>query len=104
LVTQGRTYEQVAQEVGYASRGTVHAIVKKALDEHIAEDVDDYRRLEVARLDQLQHALWDTAIAGDVPAVLAIVRIIAQRSKLLGLDGAAWSDDDDPCDTVVVRS
>jgi hypothetical protein len=96
VVTQGRTYQQIADEMGYAHRGSVHAIVKKALEEHIAESVDDLRRLEEARLDELQLALWDTALAGDVRAVGVIVRIIAQRSRLLGRHGV------DSGDTVVV--
>jgi hypothetical protein len=103
LVTQGSTYQEVADELGYASRGSVYAIVKKALKQHVAENIDDLRRFEVARLDKLQYALWGKAMAGDVPAALAIMRIIDHRMRLLGLDGASWSDDD-PCATVVVRS
>jgi transposase-like protein len=104
LVTQGRTYQQVAIELGYANRGSVYAIVKKALDEHTAESVDDLRRLEVARLDELQSALWDRALSGDAKAVGVIVRIISQRSRLLGLDALGSSDEADLGDTVVVRS
>jgi hypothetical protein len=104
LVTQGLTYQQVADELGYAHRGSVHPIVKKALAGHIAEGVCDLRRLEGARLDELQSALWDKALAGDVRAVGVIVRIIAQRSRLLGLDGLGSSDEADLGDTVVVRS
>ena len=37
LRTQGWTYEAIAQKLGYTSRATVFAIVRKALDAHEAE-------------------------------------------------------------------
>ena len=52
----------------------------------MAEAVDQHRALELARLDALQASLWDRAEAGDVKAVNAVLRIIDQRSRLLGLD------------------
>jgi hypothetical protein len=54
LVTQGSTYQEIADELGYASRGSVYAIVKKALKQHIAENIDDVRGFEVARLNKLR--------------------------------------------------
>ena len=42
--------------------------------------------MEMARLDALQLALWDDAMAGDVKAAGMVLRIIEQRSRLLGLD------------------
>lgn len=42
--------------------------------------------VEVDRLDALQHAVWDDAMDGDVRAVEAALKVIAQRSRLLGLD------------------
>ncbi len=37
------------------------------------------------RLDALQHALWDPAMVGNVPATQAVVRIIEVRARVLGL-------------------
>jgi hypothetical protein len=51
----------------------------------VAEGVDIMHRLEIARLDALQAAVWDNALAGDTAAVTGVLRIIEQRSKLLGL-------------------
>ena len=36
-------------------------------------------------LDGLQVALWDDAMKGDTRAVMAILRVIEQRVRLLGL-------------------
>jgi hypothetical protein len=47
--------------------------------------VDELRRLEIDRLDVLQAALWPQAMAGDTAAACVVLRIIEQRTRLLGL-------------------
>jgi len=89
LATQGHTYEEIAGEVGYANRGTAYRVVRKALDENVAAAVEEYREVEVARLNALQAALWDRAISGDVEAVEAVLKIVMARVKLLGLSSAS---------------
>jgi hypothetical protein len=86
LVSEGKTYDQVAEEVGYSNRGTAHRAVSQALSTRLAEDVDHLRQLESDRLDALQLALWPLMVAGDVVAANTIVKIIAARIRLLGLD------------------
>jgi len=91
LRTQGRTYNQIAAELGYANRGTVFHIVTDALDSRQVEAVDQLRSLESQRLDALQIAVWDRAMSGDVTAALAAIRIISARCRLLGLEGRLLS-------------
>lgn len=86
LKTAGLTYEQVADELGYTSRGTAYNVVAKALREQTTEAVGSLRDLENARLDALQLALWDAAMTGDVRAALAIVKIVKARVHLNGLE------------------
>ena len=88
LKTAGYTYAQVADELGYFSRGTAYNIVAKALREQTAEAVADLRDLENARLDALQLALWDAAMTGDIEAAVVIVKIVKARVHLNGLDYA----------------
>jgi len=57
LLAQGRTYQQVADELGYANRGTVHRIVQQALETHEADNVKFLRQLELDRLRALHAAL-----------------------------------------------
>ncbi len=85
LATQGHTYQHIADELGYANRGTVHRLVQQTLQAHQADSVDQLRALEVARLDALQESLWEPAMAGDLRAVGQVVQIIVARSRLLGL-------------------
>ena len=86
LKSAGFTYEQVANQLGYTSRGTAFNVVAKALREQTAEAVTNLRDLENARLDALQAALWDAAMTGDVKAVTTIVQILQARVRLNGLE------------------
>lgn len=88
LAAAGRTYEQIAGELGYANRGTVHRIVAQALRRETTEAVGELRRLEVDRLDALQQSLWESALRGDVNAAKAVLRIIETRCRLLGLSAS----------------
>ena len=80
----------IAQEVGYANRGTAWRVVNDALRGELVEGVQDYRRLELARLEALQASHWAAATSGDdLKAAELVLKISAQRSKLLGLDRVA---------------
>jgi orotate phosphoribosyltransferase-like protein len=88
LKTAGYTYAQVAEELGYSSRGTAYNVVGKALREQTSQAVADLRDLENARLDALQAALWDAAMTGDIEAAVVIVKIVKARVRLNGLEPA----------------
>lgn len=85
MAAGGATYQQIADELGYVNRGTVHRIVREALEAQQAENVGLLREVEVRRLDALQVSLWDAAMAGDIDAVHACLKIILARIKVLGL-------------------
>jgi hypothetical protein len=85
LATEGRTYQEIADELGYANLGTVHHIVDQALARDRRDAVEDHQQLEMARLDALQVALWDKALGGDVEAAREVRAIIMARVRLLGL-------------------
>lgn len=42
--------------------------------------------MELERLDELQFGLWQQAMIGDTKSVDTLLRLMAQRQKLLGLD------------------
>lgn len=85
-VADGATYEQAAEQAGYVTRSGAYKAFWKAVDAREANAVNQARTLELTRLDALQVGLWEQALAGDVKAVNAVLRIIEQRSRLLGLD------------------
>jgi hypothetical protein len=89
LATEGHSYQAIADKLGYAHRGTVYNIVHDALARDRKEAVENHQQLELARLDALQAALWDKAMAGDVEAAREVRAVIMARCRLLGLDQEA---------------
>lgn len=87
LVLDGHNYDQIAAELGYANRGTAWRTVQRALHDREVEAVDEYREMELARLDALQAGCWDAAMSGDRIAVETVLKVIEQRCRLLGLWG-----------------
>ena len=85
----GSTYREIARTMGYASFSACRRVVLKALHEHAAEPANDLRELELARLDMLQLAVWQPALAGDTAALDRVLAIQARRANLLGLDAPA---------------
>jgi len=85
LAAEGRSYDEVARLVGYRHRGSAHHAVFTALEEREVDGVERLRSVEIARLDHLQVALRPDAMAGDVKAVSAVIRIIDLRLRLHGL-------------------
>ncbi|WP_432559264.1 hypothetical protein [Granulicoccus sp. GXG6511] len=81
----GKTYQQIADLLGYANKGTVHRILTNALTEHEVDSIDELRFLEAQRLDAVQAAYWDQAMKGDYKAARIVLRIMDQRARLLGL-------------------
>ena len=91
LRKQGLSYQAIANELGMA-KSSVHSAVAKAMqafEKEIADEAILLATLELDRLDSLQMALWDDAMAGKLGAVDKILNIMARRAKLLGLDAPA---------------
>ena len=89
LKAAGYTYAQVANELGYTSRGTAYNVVAKALKEQTAEAVADLRQLENSRLDAMQLALWDAAMTDEGDAVNLHSLVLGQGSRRHQLQGPA---------------
>lgn len=85
LRLEGKTYTEIAERMG-KSVSTVHGYVADSLAEVTKEDAQQLRDVEAARLDALQHAIWDKAIGGDLSAMDRVIKIIDRRARLLGLD------------------
>lgn len=91
LRAAGATYADIARAEHngrpmYSDRANARKAVLAALEERVTEDVAHLRALESARLDRLQRAIWPAALAGDIDAVNATLRLMDRRARLLGLD------------------
>ena len=93
LALPGHSYDEIALEVGYQSRGTAWRAAQDSLSSRIVEAVTEYRELELARFDALQAAHWPQAVAGSVRSADLVLRVIDRRMKLLGLDPPRVHDD-----------
>lgn len=91
LKIEGHSYTEIAEELGYSSRGSANSDVRRALEKHVIEEglaVEAWRELELARLDVLQRAIWPEAMGGSPRAIETALKILDRRAKLLGLDSA----------------
>ena len=102
LRTRGYSYQQIADELGWVSRGDAYRAVQRVLADTVKEAGDEVRAIELARLDHLHTAAMDvlerehfTVSNGPVeghddgPVLAAIDRLLKiqeRRAKLLGLD------------------
>jgi hypothetical protein len=86
LRIQGNTFDQIATEVGYSGPSGAWQAYQRVRSEFIYESIDESRQLELMRLDELQVAVWDRALNGELPAAHCVLKIMDRRAKLLGLD------------------
>lgn len=98
----GLEYADIAREVGYSNKGTAWRAVNTALRERVDSSVEEYRQTELARLDALQSACWDKAMEGDIASATLVLKVMAQRSRLLGLELLAGQGAESPR-TVVIQ-
>lgn len=90
LLQSGHSWKAIALAEGYPSWQAARADVQRYLAEG-AELVGDFTRrqllqMEVDRLNELQRAVWDKAMAGQPQMVNQALAIILSRAKLLKLD------------------
>lgn len=92
LKTAGKTYDEIAAEVGYTNRSAAHKAVIRALQRRPVESVDEMRSVEGSRLDALTVAvskiIFDPEASYDeqIKAINAAVRISESRAKLFGIN------------------
>lgn len=85
LKLEGKTYQQIADELGYKSKGSVYSIVQKAQLEELGELAGRRRQQELAALDAILISLWPMIDAGNLEAAQEAHKIILSQCRLLGL-------------------
>lgn len=87
-VNQGKTYQQVADALGYCDRGSAHRAIHTALSEsaaRTAEIAEVARPVVVARLDRL-YARWCKRAESEEKAAEIVLKIIDRYIRVMGLD------------------
>lgn len=92
LRLEGKDFDAIAREVGYRDRSGARKAYQRALERSSSsESLEDERRLELARLDELQSSIFPAAQRGDLGAHDRVLRIMKHRDRLLGLSVAPHS-------------
>lgn len=82
----GDDFESLAQELGYPDTASAAAAFAAALDDADPLEPAARRQADQHSLDELQHAIWHRAVAGDLDAIAATLAILDSRERRLGLD------------------
>lgn len=88
----GLPWDEIADQTGYATAGAACTAVTEALKKNQRElgaAAEELRDAEVARLDRLMAAHWPKALKGDPRSSDIVLKCVAQRSKLLGVEAPA---------------
>jgi hypothetical protein len=87
----GADYRSIAAQLGFCNPGNAYRAVRAALRRAVEPSARVVRHLEAARLDRLLLAVWKAATASppDLEALDRVLKIMARRAALLGLDAPA---------------
>jgi hypothetical protein len=85
----GASWDEIAKALGYQSGSTAHTNVKRQLSNVAKASAQELMELDLERLDMLQLVVWRQARQGDLKAIDAVLKIMSQRAKYLGLDKGA---------------
>jgi hypothetical protein len=87
LRLQGWTLQAIGESLSpRCSAQAIHKTLKLALQRMMTDAVEEARRLEALRLDELTTGVYEKALNGDLPAIDRTLQIMARRARLLGLD------------------
>lgn len=85
----GISWDAIATRCGYSSAAAACRDVGRAKAKALrgfVEDAEADRALEIERLDRLQAGLWTAATNGDPRSADTVLRVIAERTKLKGIN------------------
>lgn len=96
LRLRGWTFDEIAEALGYADKSATYMAIQELLATQVAQNVEELRGVEVARLDELLKAVYPLAIGDNghvrLEAVDRVLAIERQRANLLGLNAARKVD------------
>ena len=79
------SYDSIAKECGYATRGAAHQAVKRELAKIPREAAKELRQSELEGLDIAERSLARALARGDLRAIDRMLKIKDMRAKLTGL-------------------
>lgn len=88
LALLGASWDQIAEQLGYADRGSAHKDVQRSLEQNLKEGSANgelLRELNRLRLERLLLVALKDALAGDIKAVEASRRLIESINKMYNI-------------------
>lgn len=86
LMLQGKTEAGIANQLGL-SLGTIHndmVAIRHLWREATINNAEQHAALDLARLEWAANGLMPRVLAGDEDAIVALIRIIQQKGRILG--------------------
>ena len=81
----GNSLQAIGDAMGVSPQA-IHNTIKRAIERMCSEAVEQARRLESLRLDEMTLTVFPAASAGDLAAIDRMLDIMRRRARLLGLD------------------
>ena len=84
----GHGYAEIGRRIGMTREGARQMVMRAyaKLSEEIMEETAKAREVELDRNDAILTAWWDAAQQGDDKAAGIVLKALAQRHKILGLE------------------
>lgn len=86
LAIAGVDYQTVAEQCGYATKQAAWKAVKDMMRQNVQPVAEQYRWMQVIRLDKMLAAIWSSVLNGNLQAIDRALKLEERRSQLLGLD------------------
>ena len=90
LSAQHLSWDEIARQCGYGSRGAAHNAVMRELDRVVVKNVDELRAQELHMLNVMHAEVWalfmDRKNKGRLFAADRVLAIAERRAKLMGMD------------------
>jgi hypothetical protein len=85
LRTEGKTYDAIAKELGYADASGARDAWLRAMARYPSEAAEEYRKINMTRLEASIAILWPKIQAGELKAFPHFMAAIKEEGDILGI-------------------
>lgn len=93
LRKSGATFEEIAEQAGYASKSGAYKAFETALKKTLQEPADELRQIARERLNKMLNSLWPYVLKGSPRHTEVALKIMDREAALLGLDAPKQVED-----------
>ena len=82
----GRTWQEIAEHLGYANHSGAIAAVRTALSKTLQEPAENFRAMQLERLEKIIQVYWPMMLRGDIAGGNMCLKAIKDLRDMLRLD------------------